>query len=262
MIAIPISREDIRRLLRTAVVATIAFGALGLSLQVLVVSGPLGTGLPDFWTTANVVLTLDQRARTAGMRTRRPHRLFLDAHGRAVRKFPRWASCATGREGGVVCCRARRQKAHCDVDWITLEPQNRVTVGGRVRSALHPCRKRDLSRSRPAWIGARPDQADGTYGSVSSFRRAVRRIDAATILLFTTFGIRRCDDRVRYARGAGSNWLPRTRALSRFRATNSFGSGYRSWSSALGRHRRAPRNQRRVRAPGRGSCCLPDCRVG
>ncbi|MGA8575040.1 MAG: hypothetical protein WB609_05035 [Candidatus Cybelea sp.] len=67
MIAIRVSGEVVRRALRTAVVAAIAFPALGLFIQIFVALGPNSSALPDFWTMANVVILSDERARAAGI---------------------------------------------------------------------------------------------------------------------------------------------------------------------------------------------------
>ncbi len=67
MIAIPVSGEVLRRVLRTAVVAAIAFPSLGLFLQIFVAFGPNSSATPDFWTMANVVISSNERARAAGI---------------------------------------------------------------------------------------------------------------------------------------------------------------------------------------------------
>jgi hypothetical protein len=66
MRAIPGWGDAVRRVLRMAAIAAIAFAALGLWLQVFVAATPLD-GVADFSTSANVVLMPDKRARAAGI---------------------------------------------------------------------------------------------------------------------------------------------------------------------------------------------------
>jgi hypothetical protein len=68
MIALPVSGEVTRRVLRTVVVVAIAVSAIGLSnLQMYLAAGPLDPHVPEFITSANIVDYADQRARRAGI---------------------------------------------------------------------------------------------------------------------------------------------------------------------------------------------------
>ncbi|MFZ0033252.1 MAG: helix-turn-helix domain-containing protein [Candidatus Cybelea sp.] len=63
----PVFGGGVPRVLRTVAVTAIAFAALGLCLQLLVAATPLGPGVADFLTTANVVRIPYKRARAAGI---------------------------------------------------------------------------------------------------------------------------------------------------------------------------------------------------
>src|SRR5580704_15820917 len=56
MMAIPVSGQVVPRVLRTVVVAAIAFAALGVLLQRFAPLGPVSPGKSTFYTSANVVV--------------------------------------------------------------------------------------------------------------------------------------------------------------------------------------------------------------
>jgi hypothetical protein len=68
MMAFSVSGAAFWRALRTTAVAAVAVSALGLSnLQVYLAAGPLDPQVPEFYTSANVVVYADERAHAAGI---------------------------------------------------------------------------------------------------------------------------------------------------------------------------------------------------